>query len=598
MTENSQSSLMIFKRFLSEAFVHRRLLAVILLAIIGSTISTLAAPYILRIAIDEYIVPGRFEDLAGIALLYLIALTGQWFFTTLQTYTVQVFGQRVLFDLRARLQRKLLDSKLDYFKDKRTGDLVSRIINDTSMVNDVLVSGLLGGIGSLLSLVGIIGAMLLLDVQLTVVAMTTIPLMVFISKYFGGRIYRAYKDTRQKIAKISSIVEESVSGIETVKAFGREPMVEEEFSRASRDTVKAYMRVAYYMGFFWPLMNISSLLSIVIVLAYGSYLAYTGAVSLGIVVAFVQYTQRFRGPINNVVSMYDSLQSALASLVRIYEVLDDENIEETEGEKIDRLKGEMELREVWFEYEPENPVLKNVNLHIKPGETIALVGRTGAGKTTLANLIMRFYDPTKGLLLYDGKDSRQLDRRSIRARIGYVPQETYLFPGTIAENIQIARPGASLNDVVRVCKELGIHEFIIKLPRGYDTPAGEAGKLLSVGEKQLISLARALIRDPDIVILDEALSSVDPRTEQLVYQAMQKLMNGRTSIIIAHRLSLTRLADRIIVLDQGKIIEQGSFNDLIKKKGYFYKLYTSQFEKTMSKPLTYKAVSPTHRKID
>ncbi len=598
MTENSQSSLMIFKRFLSEAFVHRRLLAVILLAIIGSTISTLAAPYILRIAIDEYIVPGRFEDLAGIALLYLIALTGQWFFTTLQTYTVQVFGQRVLFDLRARLQRKLLDSKLDYFKDKRTGDLVSRIINDTSMVNDVLVSGLLGGIGSLLSLVGIIGAMLLLDVQLTVVAMTTIPLMVFISKYFGGRIYRAYRDTRQKIAKISSIVEESVSGIETVKAFGREPMVEEEFSRASRDTVKAYMRVAYYMGFFWPLMNISSLLSIVIVLAYGSYLAYTGAVSLGIVVAFVQYTQRFRGPINNVVSMYDSLQSALASLVRIYEVLDDENIEETAGEKIDRLKGEIELREVWFEYEPENPVLKNVNLHIKPGETIALVGRTGAGKTTLANLIMRFYDPTKGLLLYDGKDSRQLDRRSIRARIGYVPQETYLFPGTIAENIQIARPGASLNDVVRVCKELGIHEFIIKLPRGYDTPAGEAGKLLSVGEKQLISLARALIRDPDIVILDEALSSVDPRTEQLVYQAMQKLMNGRTSIIIAHRLSLTRLADRIIVLDQGKIIEQGSFNDLIKKKGYFYKLYTSQFEKTMSKPLTYKAVSPTHRKID
>ncbi|MEB3788708.1 MAG: ABC transporter ATP-binding protein/permease [Desulfurococcales archaeon] len=576
MTEKTQSSLIIFKRFLSEAFVHRRLLAVILLAIIGSTISTLAAPYILRIAIDEYIVPGRFEDLAGIAILYLIALTGQWFFTTLQTYTVQVFGQRVLFDLRARLQRKLLDSKLDYFKDKRTGDLVSRIINDTSMVNDVLVSGLLGGIGSLLSLIGIIGAMLLLDVRLTVVAMTTIPLMVFISKYFGGRIYRAYRDTRQKIAKISSIVEESVSGIETVKAFGREPMVEEEFSRASRDTVKAYMRVAYYMGFFWPLMNISSLLSIVIVLAYGSYLAYTGAVSLGIVVAFVQYTQRFRGPINNVVSMYDSLQSALASLVRIYKVLDDENLEETTGEKIDKLQGEIELREVWFEYEPGNPVLKNINLHIRPGETIALVGRTGAGKTTLANLIMRFYDPTKGLLLYDGKDSKQLDRRSIRARIGYVPQETYLFPGTIAENIQIARPGASLNDVVRVCKELGIHEFITKLPQGYDTPAGEAGKLLSVGEKQLISLARALIRDPDIVILDEALSSVDPRTEQLVYQAMQKLMNGRTSIIIAHRLSLTRLADRIIVLDHGEIIEQGSFNDLIKKKEYFYKLFVIQ----------------------
>ncbi|RLF88255.1 ABC transporter ATP-binding protein [Thermococci archaeon] len=543
----------LFLRFLREALSQRKILGIAVVAIIGSTLATLASPYLLRVAIDHYIIPRKLEGLPFIATLYLLALVAQWFFTTLQTYYTEMLGQNVLKSLRRQLYEKILVSNLDFFKNRSTGDLVSRIINDTIMVNDILGSGLLGGISSILSIAGIIAAMLFLSPRLTLATLLSVPLMVVVAYYFGGRMRRAYRETREKVAKISSIVEESVSGIETIRAFGKEKDVEKEFSKASLETVKAYLRVAIYMGLFWPLMNITSLLSVIIVIAYGGYLAYKGAVSIGVVVAFVQYAQRFREPINNVVSMYDSLQSALAALDRIYEIIDDENVESYEGIEVERLNGEIKFENVWFEYEKDRPVLKDVNLEIPAGSKIALVGKTGAGKTTIANLIMRFYDPTRGRILYDGIDGRKISRKSLRNRIGYVPQETYLFPGTIMENILIANPGASKEDVIRVCKQLGIHEFIMRLPKGYDTPAGEAGKLLSLGERQLIAIARAMLKDPDIVILDEALSSVDPKTERLVQEAMLKLMEGRTSIIIAHRPGILRYVDKIVVVHDGRI---------------------------------------------
>ncbi len=573
-----KSSLSLLKRFVREAISEKKILAIVVISIIGSAIANIASPYILSVAIDSYIIPGKYEDLWLIALLYLLALVGQWFFATLQTFYTEVFGQKVLKNLREMLHRKMLVSSLDFFKDKSTGDLVSRIINDTNVINDVLVSGLLGGLGSLLSLSGIIVAMLFLDVKLTLVTLSSVPIMVIIALYFGGRMRRAYRDTRQKIAKISSVVEESVAGIETIRTFGKEEDVEREFSKASAETIKAYLRVAVYMGIFWPLMNIASLLSVVVVIAYGGYQAYLGAVSIGIVVAFIQYAQRFRGPINNVVSMYDSLQSALAALERTYEVLDDKSVEDYEGISIDKFEGNIEFRSVWFEYEKGRPVLKGINSLIPAGSKVAVVGKTGAGKTTLAALIMRFYDPTKGSVLYDGIEGRTISRRSLRRRIGYVPQETYLFPGTIMENILMANPEASEEDVIRVCRELGVHKFIMKLPKGYDTTAGEAGKLLSVGEKQLISLARALLKDPKVVILDEALSSVDPKTERLVQDAMLKLMEGRTSIIIAHRLSIVHFVDKVMVVEDGEIVEEGSLEALLGKEGYFYRLYISQIE--------------------
>ncbi|MET1128275.1 MAG: ABC transporter ATP-binding protein [Thermoproteota archaeon] len=567
----------LLRRFLSETLTHRRLLAAVVATILGTAIASLASPYILKVAIDQYIVARRYEGLPLIASLYLASLVAQWGFSSLRTWYIQVFGQRVLYDLRNRALGKLLHARIGYFKDKQTGDLVSRVVNDTSIVNEVFVSGMLGSLGDLVSLVGIVAAMLLLNVRLTLVALSTVPLMVFVAKYFGGRMRRAYRETREKIAQVSTIVEESVSGIETIKAFGREADAEREFRRASRETVRAFMRVAIYMGLFWPIMNISTILSVAVVLIYGSYLVMQGAASIGVVAAFVQYVQRFRGPINNVVTVYDSLQSALASLERIYEVIDGAKPEPDEGlMEVGKLRGEVEYRNVWFEYEPGRPVIKNVSLRIRPGETVALVGHTGAGKTTLVNLLLRFYDPTSGEILVDGVDVRRISIRSLRRRIAYVPQETYLFPGTILDNIRIVRPDATEEEVIATCRELGIHDFIESLPQGYRTDAGEAGKRISTGEKQLIAIARAMLMDPDIVVLDEALSSVDPATEEIVRRAMRRLMRGRTAIIIAHRLTAALEADRVVVLEDGRIVEEGAPYELLARRGKFYQLYTAQ----------------------
>ncbi len=573
---SSKSSWLLLRRFMSEIFAYKKMLVLTILTIIGATTTTLAGPYLLGVAIDKYILPGRFNELPFIAILYLLALIGQWGFITARSLVIQVFGQKILFSIRNKLFNKLLRLHINFYKDKQVGDLVSRVINDTSTLNEVLVSGILSVIGDLLSLIGILIAMIILSPSLTLVSMASIPLMIIVAKYFGGRLRKAYKETREKIARISSVVSESLAGIEAIKAFGREENVMREFEHVSRETVKTYIRVAVLMGFFWPLMNLSSVLSMVIVIIYGGYLSLQGLISIGVVVAFIQYVQRFTQPINSLISMYDSLQSAFAALERIYEVLDAREYEDEEGLVIEKFRGEIVFDNVWFEYEPGKPVLKNINIEIRPGELIALVGHTGAGKTTLANLLLRFYDPVKGRILIDGIDIRNVKRKCLRSRISYVPQETYLFPGTVIDNIRIGRPDVSDEEVIRVCKELGIHEFIEKLPNGYYTDAGEAGKRLSVGEKQLIAIARAMLRNPDIVVLDEALSSVDPKTEEIIRRAIKKLMKGRTGIIIAHRLSIVNDVDRIIVLENGEIVEVGSFEELISRKGLFYRLYISQ----------------------
>ena len=575
------------KKIVKDLVAYKKMLVTVIISTIAVALIGLATPYILALIIDKYIMKMSVAGLPTMAGIYLLLMIGQWIFQTSRSYSIQTLGQLFLNDLRNKIFTKLQKLSLKFYTSRRTGDLISVAINDTSTLNDVLVSGMLSVIGDMISLIGIVIIMIYLSPQLALVALVSIPLIVFITKFFGSRLRKAYRATRRKIAEVTTIVEESITGISVIKSFGRESSTIFSFMNISRETVSAYMDVAKLMGFFWPLTDLAVALSTVLVLIIGGYLSLAGVVTIGIIVAFIQYVNKLSQPITQFVNMYDSLQAALAAAERIYGVLDaEEEIKEVENPvELTNPKGEIAIRNVYFSYIPGRPVLRNINLRIKPGETVALVGYTGAGKTTLANLLCRFYDPDEGRILIDGVDLREIEIRSLRKAISYVPQETYLFPGTIMDNIRMGKPDSTDREIINISKALGIHEFIERLPNGYYTDAGEAGKKLSTGEKQLIAIARAMLRNPAIVILDEALSSVDVAMEEMIKKAIKKLVKGRTSIIIAHRLTLARDADKIVVLHKKKIIEEGIHQQLMRKKGLYHKLYTLQITSHFSEAI-------------
>jgi len=564
----------LLRRILKDLSRYRGMLVLVIISIIGNSITALAAPYILGYVIDNFILTADINGLGPATLLYLTVLVGQWGFMTVNSYAIQTVGQLYLRDLRGRIFTKLQRLSMSFFTKRRIGDLISATINDTSTLNDVLVSGILSVLGNLISLVGIVAMMIYLSPSLTAVALLNIPIFIIIAKVFGKKLKEAHRKARKRVAEATTIVEESIAGAEAIKAFGREAEVTRVFSGVSDETAKAYIGIAKLMGIFWPSMDITATLAVVAVLIYGGYMATAGVLSIGVIVAFIQYVNRLGRPITQFINMYDSLQAALAAAERIYAVLDTEEVKEVEKPvELRNPKGEVVVRGVTFSYVPGRPVLKNVNMHVKPGEMVALVGHTGAGKTTLANLILRLYDPDEGEILIDGVDIRRLRLENLRRIVSYVPQETYLFPGTVMDNIRLGRPEASDEEVVKICRELGIDTFIERLPYGYQTDAGEMGKKLSTGEKQLIAIARAMLRNPAVVILDEALSSVDVATEVMIRKAMKRLLKGRTGIIIAHRLSTARESDRVIVLEEGEIVEEGTHQELIKRKGLYHRLY-------------------------
>jgi len=572
----SKTGTVAFRELLSLVLTFRLDVAVVSLAIAFNSLATLLSPYVLSLTIDRGIVGADYASLPMYVGLYVLLVLAQWVAQVVRVSRTEVLGQKVLSSLRETMFRRYMSATLDFYQGYQVGDLVSRLVNDTSTVNEALVTGLLNVVGDLVSMLGSLAIMVYLSPQLTLASLVTVPPMVLVARVFGGRLRRAWREVRERVSRLTSIVEESASGIEVVKSFGLEDSVLSRFERTSREVYSQTIRASVLAGLFFPLMGVLSSLAVAVVLIYGGYLYLSGALSIGVLVAFTQYVNRLMGPINDLVFMYDSLQTALAALDRIYEVVKSGQVESDEGIDLVDVRGEVVFDHVWFEYVPGIPVLKDVNITIRPGEVVALVGHTGAGKTTMANLLMKFYEPTRGRILVDGVDIRNVRRSSLRRFISYIPQETFLFPGTVIDNIRVVKPEASDEEVIEVCRRLGIHRFVERLPNGYYTDVGEVGKRLSTGEKQLIAIARALLKDSRIVIVDEALSSVDSETEEMLKKAIRELLRGRTGIVIAHRLTTARDCDRVIVLADGRVVEQGTFSELMAKRGVFYSMYVSQ----------------------
>ena len=476
--------------------------------------------------------------------------------------------------LFARLQRL----PLGYFDTHEVGDLMSRLTNDTSTINQFIGAGLTRVIGDMLSLVGIVVVMLWLDWRLALASFVVLPLMWVFTTYFSRRARAAFRETRKEMGKVNAELEENIAGMREVQAFARERANQERFARVNARNRDANVGATAITSAFTPAVDILSTVATAIVIGYGAYQVLNGAVTIGVIVSFLAYVQRFFEPIRSITQMWTLGQSALAGGERIFNLLDEpvELEDKPDARPMPPIQGHVEFDHVTFGYKPGQPVLHDISLDAQPGQTIALVGPTGAGKSSIVNLLMRFYDAWDGAVRIDGIDVRDVQRSTLRQQMGMVLQDTFLFSGTIADNIRYGRPGATDEEIEAAAHTVNAHEFINRMPEGYQTPILERGANLSQGQKQLIAFARAVLADPRILILDEATSSVDTRTEALIQDALSRLLYGRTSFVIAHRLSTIRNADQVMVIQGGQIVERGDHETLLAQRGAYYALVQRQ----------------------
>jgi ATP-binding cassette subfamily B protein/subfamily B ATP-binding cassette protein MsbA len=557
-----------------------QLLLVLTLIVVG-TLAQLAGPYLIGLAIDRFIVGGDEAGLARTMLLLLGAYAVSWVTTSGQFYLMTLVAQQLFYRLRSEVFDQLQRLSLSFYDLNEAGDLMSRLTNDTDTIGRVMNMDLMRMIQSLLTLVGIVLAMLKLNVRLALVSYTILPIMVIATAIFSQRARRAFRRTRETIGQVSAELEEGISGVKVVQAFSREEISQARFAQASAADRDANIQAVSVTSAFSPTMDVLSTVATAIVAGYGGYLLINDLVTVGIIVSFLTYVRRFYQPIQAVSMIYTNLQSALAGAERIFELLDEPVtlVDVPDAMDMPRVKGHVAFDDVSFAYRDDEPVLENVSLVAEPGQMVALVGETGAGKTTVANLIARFYDVKAGAVRIDGHDVRSVTRASLRRQMGIVLQDPFLFSDTVADNIRYGRLGATDDEVEAAARLVSVDNFVSRLPDGYQTELTERGSNLSQGQRQLISFARAILADPRILILDEATSSVDTRTERLIQQALGHLLQGRTSFVIAHRLSTVREADQVLVIEDGRIVERGTHETLLARKGVYYRLYISQFRR-------------------
>ncbi len=566
------------QRFGKYLIPHRKTIPVALGFVIVAAIMQGFAPFLIGWSIDNLIAKGNLPGLMQMLLLILAVYLAGFTATRAQILRTNWITQNVLAQLRQDIFTKLQTLPLSFFDTSSAGDLMSRLLNDVSTVNQVFGLAIAQIVGSVFSLMGIAIAMLVVNLQLGLLSNIVIPLVVIITTIFGKLARNKFRITRQSISELSTRIEEDLGSIREAQLFNRSKLNINNFNKLNAANRDANIQAVAITSAFLPAIDVLNTLSVAAIFAYGSYLAIANKMTVGTVTAFLIYLQQFFQPLQILSQFYTQAQSALAGLERIFLLLDEPSqlTDAIDAIEMPRIDGEVDFEQVTFGYKQNQTVLKNVNIHAKSGEMIALVGATGAGKSTIINLILRFYDVTQGAVKIDGIDVRQVTQASLRRQIGIVLQDMVLFSGTIAENIAFGNPKATSEEIEAAAKVANVHEFIITLPQGYDTAVGTRGVSLTQGQRQLISIARAVLVNPRILILDEATSSIDTRTEELIQNAMSKLLKNRTSFVIAHRLSTVTQADKLLVIQQGEILEQGTHTELIAKNGVYANLYSLQ----------------------
>jgi ATP-binding cassette subfamily B protein len=568
----------LLRRVFRYAYPYRRMfiwsvLLTILLAILAPL-----RPWLIQYTLDQYILLGDNSGLLNMSLLMLGLLLLQTSVQYFHTFFTNVLGQSVIKDLRISVFNHISSLKLKYFDRTPLGQLITRTVSDLETIADIFSEGLIVIIGDVLQVLAIISVMLYTDWELTMVVLIPMPFLIVASYVFKEAIKSAFQDVRTQISNLNTFLQEHISGVRIIQYFAREDQEMQKFKEINAKHRDAHIRSNWYYSIFFPVVEIISAISIGLLVWYGSKSIISNEISPGVVVSFIMYINMLFRPIRELADKFNTLQMGMVGAERIFNVLDTNERTENKGTHQPALvKGDIEFKNIWFAYNDENWVLKDISFHVKPGETLALVGATGAGKSSTINILNRFYEVNRGTILLDGIDIRDYELNYLRSTIATVLQDVFLFSDSIANNINLNNKEISREAIIKAAKDVGAEEFINRLPGGFDYNVMERGATLSAGQAQLISFIRALVYNPQILVLDEATASVDTETEELIQHAINKLMEGRTSIVIAHRLSTIQNADRIIVLDQGEIKEMGSHQALLKLNGFYKRLYDLQF---------------------